>query len=175
MAAPQSEDERVRGYLIAQANKLSLPDLVAKVRADTAPLGEAATLVPADRFTARPAADDWSAAEVWTHILEMNEHGAGAITAILDRGETPAHARDTISGAIRADLESGERYYRAYQDRREQLLARVLQAQGDEYPEVRITHSQFGALSWREWLLFMRVHDLDHMRQLQSIAAAFGC
>jgi hypothetical protein len=29
-------------------------------------------------------------------------------------------------------------------------------------------------LSWREWLLFMRVHDLDHMRQLQAITQHFA-
>jgi len=40
--------------------------------------------------------------------------------------------------------------------------------------QVKITHRQFGPLSWREWLLFMRVHDLDHMRQLQAISRHFA-
>jgi len=39
---------------------------------------------------------------------------------------------------------------------------------------VKMKHPWFGEFSWREWLLFMRVHDLDHARQLQAIAAAFA-
>lgn len=174
MTEPQTEIERVRGYLVAQANKLALPDLVAKVRADTAPLQAAAALVPAERLGERPAEGEWSAAEVWTHILQMNEHGATAIMGILDAGTVPAHADDTISGETRRDLQTGEQYYEAYRERREQLLARVQQATGDEYPGVKINHPMFGDLTWREWLLFMRVHDLDHLRQIQSVASALG-
>ncbi len=172
MTQPQSAHDRVGNYLIAQANKLSIADLVEKVRNDTTPLREAATIVPARRFNDRPADGEWSAAEVWTHILEMNEHGATAITGIIESGELPESARDTISGQTRAGFADGEQYYKAYLQRRENLLARVLGAKGDEHLDVKINHMMFGDLSWREWLLFMRVHDLDHLRQLQSIAAA---
>src|SRR5262245_24739692 len=168
--APTDDDVRVRAYLLAQANKLSIPDLVAKVRADTAPLQAAGASVPAHRFAERPATDEWSAAEVYTHILQMNERGARAIESILDGGALPDAVSDTISGETRADLRMAEDYWAAYKARRERLLGRVMRASGDEHLDVKISHRQFGALSWREWLLFMRVHDLDHMRQLQAIA-----
>jgi hypothetical protein len=174
MTAPTEEDLRVRGYLLAQANKLSIPDLVEKVRRDVLPLREAAAAVPQARFFERPASDDWSAAEVFTHILEMNERGAQAIEGILDQGTLPPPIDDVMSGASRGDLRTAEDYWRVYQARREQLLERAMKASGDEYLDVKITHNQFGALSWREWLLFMRVHDLDHMRQLESIARHFS-
>ncbi len=29
-------------------------------------------------------------------------------------------------------------------------------------------------MHWREWLLFARVHTLDHTRQIQAIAEALG-
>jgi hypothetical protein len=32
----------------------------------------------------------------------------------------------------------------------------------------------FGPLNWRETLLFMRLHDLDHAAQLDKIATAFA-
>jgi hypothetical protein len=67
MAAPTDEDQRVRGYLLAQANKLSISELVEKVRRDVLPLREAAAAVPPGRFSERPGTDDWSAAEVFTH------------------------------------------------------------------------------------------------------------
>ena len=174
MTTPTDEDLRVRSYLTTQANKLGVPELVEKVRHDTLPLHEAAAAVPPDRFFERPGPDEWSAAEVFTHILEMNERGARAIEEVLDHGTLPLPIDDVMSGATQQDLRTAEDYWRAYQARRDQLLDRVLKASGDERLDVKITHNQFGALSWREWLLFMRVHDLDHMRQLQAIAQHFA-
>ena len=174
MTHPQTEVERVRGYLVAQANKLSIAELVEKVRNDTRPLEAAAAAMPAGRFHERPREDEWSAAEVWTHILQMNEHGASAIPAIIAGEGKPGRAGDAISGETRPAFMTGDAYYQAYLLQREELLALVSQAKGDEHLEVKINHPLFGDLSWREWLLFMRVHDLDHLRQLQSIAAKLG-
>src|SRR5581483_3419276 len=64
MSAPTDEAQRVRGYLLSQANKLSIPALVDKVRRDTLPVRDAALAVPAHRLRERPGPDDWSAAEV---------------------------------------------------------------------------------------------------------------
>jgi hypothetical protein len=174
MTTPTDEAQRIRGYLISQANKLSVPDLVDKLRTDTAPLREIGAAAPPAHFGERPGPDDWSAAEVYTHILQMNERGAAAIEGIVDRGALPERISDTISGDTRAGLSTADDYWQAYLSRREQLLARVLQAKGDEHLDVKITHSQFGPFSWREWLLFMRVHDLDHMRQLQTVTQHFA-
>ncbi|MBK6562098.1 MAG: DinB family protein [Dehalococcoidia bacterium] len=168
-----TEAERVRGYILTQANKLTIPELVDKVRTDTAPLREAAASVPEDRFFDRPNSEDWSAAEVFTHILDMNDRGAELIAGILDSGAAPAAVADVMTGETRGGLKHAEDFWQAYVAKREPLLERVLLARGDEYLEVRV-RSSFGDLTWREWLLFMRVHDLDHMRQLQTNAAHFG-
>src|ERR1700738_2053008 len=114
MTAPTDEAQRIRGYLISQANKLGIPDLVEKVRKDTAPLQEIGAAVPVAHFADRPGPDDWSAAEVYTHILEMNEFGARAIESILDGGSVPQRARDVISGDTRAELNSAEKYWQAF-------------------------------------------------------------
>ena len=174
MTTPAEESARIPGYLIAQAAKLSIPDLVQKVRDDSAALEAAGASVPAARFSERPAEGEWSAAEVWTHVLQMSEHGAASITGILDAGKLPERARDEISGETRAGLGTSTDYWNAYLAIRNPLYQRVANAAGDEHLEVKINHPEFGDFSWREWFLFMRVHDLDHMRQLQSIAAAFA-
>lgn len=171
MTTQQSETERIRGYLLAQANKLSVPELVEKVRRDTAPLKEAAASVPAGRFAERPGPDDWSAAEVFGHVLDMTETGARSIEGIIDSGAIPPRIADEITAGGRADLRTVDDYWQVYASRREQLYARVLRANGDEHLDVKITHPAFGGFSWREWLLFMRVHDLDHMRQIQAITS----
>lgn len=172
---PSTEEvQRVRSYLLSQANKLSIPELVDKVRRDTLPLREAAAAVPSTRFFEPPGPGEWSAAEVLTHVLEMNEYGARAIEGVLDHGTPPPPTRDEISGETSRQLRSAEDFWQTYQARRERLFARVLRARGDEHLDVTITHQWFGPLSWREWLLFMRVHDLDHLRQLQAIAQRFA-
>lgn len=174
MTMPAAEADRVRGYLIAQANKLTIPELVEKVRTDAAPLRGACDSIPGHKFATRPSDGEWSAAEVWTHILQMSEHGAAAITGILDSGAVPARASDVISGETREGLATPEAYWEAYTAVREPFYERVLASTGDEHPEVKIPHPMFGDFSWREWLLFMRVHDLDHLRQLQAISAALA-
>jgi hypothetical protein len=174
MTTSTGETERIRGYLIAQAKKLTPAELVAKLRTDTAPLQAIGSAVPAAHFADRPSLREWSAAEVYTHILEMNERGARAIEGILDEGALPPPITDTISGEARAGLTDAEQYWRTYVARREALLQCVSAATGDEHLDIKIVHNQFGALNWREWLLFMRVHDLDHMRQLQAITAHFA-
>lgn len=172
MTMPDAEADRIRSYLIAQANKLTIPDLVEKVRTDSAALREAGAAIPAAQFDVRPGDGEWSAAEVWTHVLQMSEHGAASITAILDGGAVPGRVDDTISGETRSSLGDSEAYWQAYLAVREPLYERVAKAAGDEHPEVKINHPMFGDFTWREWFLFMRVHDLDHMRQLQQIAAS---
>jgi hypothetical protein len=172
MTMPASESDRIRSYLIAQANKLSIPELVDKVRTDSSALREAGAAVPAAKFDQRPVEGEWSAAEVWTHVLQMSEHGAAAITGILNEGKAPERARDEISGETRSALGDSEAYWQAYLAVREPLYDRVAKAAGDEHSGIKINHPMFGDFTWREWFLFMRVHDLDHMRQLQQIASS---
>jgi hypothetical protein len=174
MTTSTDETDRIRGYLVAQANRLTPAELVAKLRADTAPLRAIGAAVPAEHFAERPSPREWSAAEIYTHILDMNERGARAIEGILDEGTLPPPITDKISGEARAAMTEAEEYWRTYLVRREALLQRVLVATGNEHLDIKIVHNQFGALNWREWLLFMRVHDLDHMRQLQAITAHFS-
>jgi hypothetical protein len=170
-----SEDlQRVRAYLVSQGQKLSVPQLVQKLQADSAPLREVVAAVPPQYFDARPSADDWSAALICTHILEMTEQGAAAVTGIIEHGTLPPKIADMRPGFVREGLRRAEDFWPAFTARREPFYARVLQATGNEHLDVKIEHPWFGPLNWREWLLFMRVHDLDHMRQLQALTQHFA-
>jgi hypothetical protein len=172
MDAPEAQ--RIRGYLVAQSARLTIPELVEKLRRDVLPLRAAAGRVPADQFQERPAEGEWSAAEVFTHVLEMTEFGDAAIAAIIAGGAPPARVRDAVSGVARSGLGGAEDYWRTFEELREPFYARVLRARGDEHLDVTIPHPTFGPLNWREWMLFMRVHDLDHTRQIEAIADLFA-
>ena len=165
-----SEAQRIRSYLVAQAARLTAAELVEKLRRDVLPLRNVAAQVPPNRFHEPPGAGEWSAAEVFAHILDMTEFGDVAIGAIVAGGQPPARVRDVVTGVVRSGLHTSDDYWHAFEALREPLYGRVLEARGDEHLDVKITHPTFGPLNWREWLLFMRVHDLDHIRQIQAIA-----
>ena len=164
------EFERIRGYLQTQAAKLSVPDLADKVRADMEQLRAAAEAVPAGRFLDRPGEGDWSANEVMAHVVDGGKAVGRGIESVLDTGRKAGPA--FVDRMEKTETErSAEGWWSALVTDREALFARVKQATGDEHLDVTWLHPMFGELNWREWLLFLRIHDLDHARQIQSITA----
>jgi len=164
------EQLRIRGYLQAQGAKLSPPELVERVRQAMGQLRESVTAVPGPRFNERPASDEWSANEVMAHVVTAGARFGERITGVLD-GQPPGGAlADVIERG--APEHTAEAWWSIFAPAREALFARVLRADPAEHPERVIEHPFFGLLSWREALLFLRLHDLDHAGQLQKIAAA---
>jgi len=162
------EQQRIRGYLQAQGAKLSPTDVIDKVRAAMADLRKAAAAVPAARFEERPAPEDWSGNEVMAHVVDAGRHFGDQIVAILD-GTAPA-TREREEGKRR----TAEAWCAILEEDREALFSRVRIADPAVRPDAIIQHRMFGPLSWREALLFMRLHDLDHVGQLQKITAALA-
>jgi uncharacterized damage-inducible protein DinB len=160
------EQARIRSYLQAQAAKLSPAAIVDKVRAAMAELRSAAEAVPTARFDERPQAEEWSAGEVMAHVVDAGRHFGGAIVAVLD-GRTPAApgARQSKAPVRQPAAE----WYALLERDREALFDRVAAADPAAAPEAIIEHPMFGPLTWRETLLFMRLHDLDHAGQLRKI------
>ncbi|HEV8439102.1 MAG TPA: DinB family protein [Methylomirabilota bacterium] len=163
------EERRIRSYLQAQGAKLSPAELIDKVRAAMEELRAALFSVPPARLAERPAADDWSADEVMAHVVSAGAQFGGGIARILDDGE-PATTRGGPDGTAMSATEWWERLDRA----RTALFERVLCADPMGHLDQTIEHPMFGPLNWRETLLFLRLHDLDHAGQLRKIAAALG-
>jgi hypothetical protein len=166
------EMQRIRSYLVAQGAKLAPAALVEKGRAAMAELRAAAVAVPAARFAERPAPEEWSGNEVMAHVLAADGYFGGGIRRALE-GQPPGPKTDG-RGIEGAPLRPAEEWCALLQEQREAVFARVLAADPAAAPDFRIEHPMFGPLTWRETLLFNRVHDLDHAGQLQKIAAAFG-
>jgi uncharacterized damage-inducible protein DinB len=162
------EQRRIRSYLQAQGAKLSPAEVIEKVRAAMADLARAAAAVPAARFEERPAPEEWSGNEVMAHVVDAGRHFGDQIVAILD-GTAPA-TRDREEGNRR----TAAAWAAILDGDREALFARVRSADPAAHPGATIEHRMFGPLTWRETLLFMRLHDLDHVGQLQKIAAALA-
>lgn len=166
------EQARIRSYLVAQGAKLTPAAIVEKVQAAMADLRAAAGAVPPARFGERPAPEEWSGNEVMAHVVAADGYFGGGIQRLL-AGQPPP-ARPTGQGVEGAPQRPAEAWYRTLSEQREALFARVLAADPGAAPDQRIEHPMFGPLTWREALLFTRLHDLDHAGQLQKIAAALA-
>ena len=164
------ETLRIRGYLTAQGAKLSPEQLIAKVEEAMARLREAATAVPAARFTDPPAPGEWSANEVMAHVVEADRRFGGAIVRILD-GRPPGEPQDVAARDTRP--RPLDDWWSLLERDRAVLFQRVRSADPMANLQVTIPHPFFGALNWRETLLFIRLHDLDHAGQLAKVAGAF--
>jgi hypothetical protein len=162
------EAVRIRGYLTSQGAKLSPEAIIDKVQAAMAELEKAARAVPPARFARRPAPEEWSANEVMAHVVEAGRHFGDAIVCVLD-GRPPGAPRD--AAARDTTVRPLDEWWAMLERDRAALFARVRQAHPMARLEATIPHPFFGALNWRETLLFMRLHDLDHAGQLATIAS----
>ena len=106
------------------------------------------------------------------HVVAADGYFGGNIVGLFD-GQPPI-PRSGARGIEDAPVRPAEAWYQILAEQREVLFARVLAVDPATVPDARIEHPMFGPLSWRETLLFTRLHDLDHAGQLQKIAAAFG-
>jgi uncharacterized damage-inducible protein DinB len=165
------EQARIRSYLTAQGAKLSTAEIVDKVRAAMDQLRAAADAIPDARFGTRPAAEEWSANEVMAHVVKAGRHFGGAIVRLLD-GIPGGGVRDQLERDV--PRRSASEWWAALEEDRAALFARVGAADPQSALEATVEHPFFGPLNWRETLLFMRLHDLDHAGQLQKIAAALA-
>jgi uncharacterized damage-inducible protein DinB len=168
------EQRRIRGYLQAQGAKLSPSDVIDKVRAAMAELRAAALAVPAARFEQRPAPEEWSGHEVMAHVVDAGRHFGDQVVAILEGHARPAPAREGPAGTSGAARRTAAEWCAVLERDREALFTRALAAEPTAHLTEPIEHRMFGPLNWRETMLFMRLHDLDHAGQLEKIAAALG-
>jgi uncharacterized damage-inducible protein DinB len=166
----QEEVARVRSYLASQALKRTSEQLVDALREAHKEFLAATDAVPDSTFRAIPQEGEWSAADVLAHVCAIAAFDERSICGVIQRGEQPQDVEDALekapSNATREQLLADiERY-------RERLIAVVLQADPQTHLDIVWGHNEFGKMNWREWLLFARVHTLDHAHQMQAIAAA---
>jgi len=159
---------RIRGYLQAQGAKLTPSQIVEKVKAAMAEVRTALFAVPTERFGRRPSGQEWSANEVMAHVVTAGAHFGGGIMRILDGGSAEAAVVDRIEADV--PLRPATEWWKLLERDRNVLFEYVERADPDAHLDRSIRHSMFGPLTWREALLFLRLHDLDHAGQLRKIA-----
>jgi len=168
----EEEVARIRSYLASQAMRRTPEQLVEALREAHHQFLAATAAIPDAEFRTTPKEGEWSAADVLAHVRTIAAIDEGSICGVLERGEQPPDVDDVLEHVptnatreqVLADIEA----------LRERLITVVLQADPQAHLDIVWGHNEFGKMNWREWLLFARVHTLDHARQIQAIAAALA-
>jgi len=189
------ERERVRSYLVSQAEKKTFAELTGVVEeARSAFLAEIEGVSEAQaRFKPRrqalrepqggpqdaalrqaqgaaPAGDeeDWSIAEVLRHVIQSEEGLAARIRALAG-GES---GRGPVAGRLAGhEGDALPELVAALRSSRGSLSDAVSAVAGRERLDTTAPHPFFGELNCRAWFLFQRVHDNDHTGQVKKIKA----
>ena len=170
------EVQRVSGYLLAQGEKYRWLELWPRVVSGRIEFINSLNRVTSEQAAWKPGAEDWSIEEVAQHVLDGSRRNADMIRN-LSFGREPNLGPQGI-GAIdpaqrAADLNWPELVNALLEDSR--IFGNVI----DGLPEPpsfepRPAHPFFGPLHSRAWFMFQRVHDLDHVNQVNEIKESEG-
>ncbi len=165
----EEEVARVRSYLASQAMRRTPEQLVEALREAHHQFLAATAAIPDAAFRTIPREGEWSAADVLAHVCAIAAFDERSICGVIEHGEQPPNVDDALEHA--PTNATREQLLADIERHRERLIDVVLQADPQTHLDIVWGHNEFGNMNWREWLLFARVHTLDHARQMQAIAA----
>ena len=165
MTQPQSDNDRIRDYLQAQAAQRTIDELCGRVQEGVDDLATAARGVPEAALNAIPAGDEWTPMDCLRHAASSNMLVAQQVLFAALEGYLPADGEPEVP----ADREA---IIAAHAEAIDSLYVHVRSADPEANLELKWQHPFFGDLNWREWLLFLRIHSRDHARQLASMSGA---
>ena len=165
MTTGADEGERVRSYLISQGERYTFAEVWVRFAKARIALIDSVAGVDQELADFRPDAGEWSISEVLNHLVTSSGRVSEIVDA-LSRGATPSLGRidppreDTslVIDELRERLMLDSLRWSALVERLTPVASTDLTA----------PHPFFGELHARVWLLFQRVHDMDHAGQVEK-------
>ena len=161
------EEQRVRSYLVSQGEQRDWVDLWPRFIAERGALLRATERVSDEQADFKPEAESWSIREIVTHVLSTSRGG-------LRRIEDLAAGREltSVEGSRTPEkFTMLRRHLTEHSVRYASLLERLPPT--PNYTQTA-PHGNFGELNCRSWFVFERVHDTDHLNQIEAVKAADG-
>ncbi|RJQ07736.1 MAG: DinB family protein [Dehalococcoidia bacterium] len=166
---------RVRGYLLAQAEKNDFAALWPKVMEQRGALLAAFAEFSEVQAAFRPSSGEgegvWGAADLAQHLAASTRNVMGIVEALARGTDAPEDPIGTL----------GDSPYGSFVEARKALFDVSLEfaALTGRLPaspdlDMTVEHAFFGPLNCRAWFLFQRVHDTDHINQLAALRATEG-
>ncbi len=168
---PERQDrERVRSYIVSQAARYEPVDYWPRVMELRVRLLRLLDEMTPEQAAWRPPAGEgeaaWSAVEVAQHVRQWSDNIVDITMAFVEGRE----ARKLPSGYIDPDPAASLVKVRHALIEASQRLGQVLLYDlGRAAPERTVEHTWFGPLTARQWFVMARVHDTDHLRQLEAL------
>ncbi|MEX2372348.1 MAG: DinB family protein [Dehalococcoidia bacterium] len=172
-----NEDDRarLRSYLVAQTEKYDLVDLWPRVVGQRLAFLQALDGVTEEQARWRPPTGEGE--DAWS-ILEVTQHLAGWTDNVLGivRGMSGGPPGEKLPVG-HLDADDGKTLAQA---RRELTRASMRLAEAMSTDEATVDlgqtveHALFGPLNARGWLLFQRIHDTDHVSQVERLKQTDG-
>jgi uncharacterized damage-inducible protein DinB len=156
------DEQRVRSYLVTQGEQRDWVDLWPRFIQERGNLLRATEKVSDEQAAFNPDSESWSIREIVEHVLNVSRAGMRRIEE-LSAGRklsSPAPGRmPTKFSMLRRHLTEHSIRYSA-------LLERLPPS-----PDYNVTapHESFGDLNFRSWFVFERVHDTDHLGQIEAV------
>ena len=163
MVLPDEARQTVVSYLAHQGKK-DTSAIVAVIERERQRLLDVLAEVSREQAAFAPSPGQWT-------IRDVAEHVAAAERGVLETiarltGTTAPPQGPPAAGRSLAELRQHLSGVRA------QLLGLVEGLAQDANLEAKHEHVFFGPLNWKEWLAFQRVHDGDHIDQIEAIRGA---
>lgn len=167
---PDDIRERVVSYIRHQAGKPG-PEIATLVAESQATFLD--TVGPADDDTAsrNPADGEWCLRELVRHVIGA-QLGVAELVHSLARGERPAPGGRGIGMMAEDQEQPFAALVAEVRQANETMLAAINGLPADANTTLQAPHPWFGDLNCREWAVFQRVHDADHIQHAQKILAS---
>ena len=160
MVLPDEARQTVISYLSHQSSK-DVSAIVEVIERERRRLGDVLSEVSPGQAEFAPSAGQWSIRDVVEHVVAA-ERGVVEIIARLAGVAAPPPGPPAAGRSL---AELGEHLAAV----RAQLLGLVEGLAEDASLDAKHDHFFFGPLSWKEWLAVQRVHDGDHLQQIDAI------
>jgi uncharacterized damage-inducible protein DinB len=157
---PDEARRTVVSYLTHQGKK-DVSAVVAVIERERRRLLDLLADVSQEQAEFAPAPGQWSIREIVEHVVAA-ERGVLAVIARLAGVAAPPE-RGPAAGRSLAELRKDLASVRA------QLQVLVRDLPQDASLDAKHDHLFFGPLNWKEWLAFQRVHDGDHIEQIEAV------
>ena len=108
-----------------------------------------------------PSPGQWSIREIVRHVAGT-ERGVARIIAELAGAVEPAEPAEVVGQSL-------DELREELREARVELVRVVEGLPQDANLDTKRDHLFFGPLNWKEWLAFQRVHDGDHIQQIEAI------
>jgi hypothetical protein len=128
--------------------------------------------LPDELLRAPGGEEDWNVAQTFAHATAARRFLA-AWAALDAAGEWPEHRPPIVRPSVPGPPDASREQLMTLLDKsRRSLRESAARIAGHETERCRLEHPLIGRLRCGDWLLFVGVHDLMHLEQLDRLASA---